>query len=60
MNRSRSATRTLALLLTGGAAAGAVLVPTVAAWANPAGCSNAITGSTSSIGQLASIFHRGR
>ena len=51
MNRSRTTARTLALLATGAAAAGSVLVP-AAAWANPAGCGNAVSGSTSSIGQL--------
>lgn len=52
MNLQTRTTRTFALLLTGGVAAGTVLVPPLAAWANPAGCNNTITGSTSSTGLL--------
>ena len=52
MKRSGTTPRTIALLVTGAAAAGSILVPAVAAWANPANCNNTISGSTSSIGQL--------
>lgn len=42
----------IGLLVLGMAAAGAVAVPAASAWANPPGCSNAVSGGTTSLGLL--------
>lgn len=52
VRQSGNAARRGGLLVVGAVAAASVVVPATAAWANPSGCSNAVSGSTTSIGQL--------
>ena len=52
MDKSKRAIAPLGVVALGIAAAGAVIVPTAAAWANPPGCSNAVSGGTTSLGLL--------